>query len=190
MTTTNAQQQFNDFATDQVETTLRFARIALDTTERLAKLNIETAKNSLEDSAKSAKALAQVKDIQEALALRQKLNESAVEQVIGFYRNVYEITSLAQAEYAKLIEERTTSFNKNAVAGLDRFVKSAPAGADVAVAAVKSTVQATAAAVDSLTKAAKQVADFADASVKAATTATADAVKTAARKSNNSAAAN
>ena len=82
------------------------------------------------------------------------------------------------------IEERTTAFNKNAVSGLESFVKSAPAGSDMAVAAVKSTVQATAAAMDSMTKAAKQVSEFTDASIKAATTATADAVKTAARKSN------
>ncbi|WP_035053878.1 phasin family protein [Andreprevotia chitinilytica] len=178
-----AQQQFADFATENVETALRFARIGLDSTERLVKLQLETAKTVLEENAKTTKALAGVKDVQEALALRQKLAEAAVDQGSIYSRHVYEITSQAQAELSQLFEEGITSFNKSVVAGLDRFVKSAPAGTDVAVAAVKSTVQATAAAVDSLTKAAKQVADFADASVKAATTATTDAVKAAAKKS-------
>ncbi|KAF0815263.1 hypothetical protein IGB42_00344 [Andreprevotia sp. IGB-42] len=177
-----AQQQFTDFATENVETYLRFARIGLDSAERLVKLQLETAKTTLEESARAAQTLAAVRDPQEALALRSKLTETGVDQASVYSRHVYEIASQAQAALSQLVEERTTAFNRNVVAGLDRFVKTAPAGADVAVAAVKSTVQATAAAVDSLTKAAKQVADFADASVKAASTATSDAVKAAAKK--------
>lgn len=179
----NAQQQFADFTTEQIEIGMRFARISLDSAERMIKLQMETAKSALEDNAKATKALAGIKDIQGALALRQQLSESSLDSAVSYSRSVYELASQAQSEFSQLLEERSTAFNKNVVSGLDRFVKSAPAGADVAVAAVKSTVQATAAAVDSLTKAAKQVTDFADASLKAATTATADAVKTASRKS-------
>lgn len=181
---TTAQQQFSAFATEQIEVGMRFARISLDSTERLFKLQVETAKNSLEDSAKSAKAIAGIKDLQGALALRQQISESSISSAMNYSRSLYELASQAQSEFSQLIEERTTAFNKNAVSGLESFVKSAPAGSDMAVAAVKSTVQATAAAMDSMTKAAKQVSEFTDASIKAATTATADAVKTAARKSN------
>lgn len=179
-----AQQQYTEYTTDQIETSLRFARISLDSMERIVKLQLETAKSSLEEGAKIAKSAAGVKDMQDAIALRQKATESFVENTLSLSRSIYEITSQAQSELSLLAEERAISFNKGVVANMDKLVKSAPAGADVAVAAVKSTVQATAAAVDSMTKAAKQVADFADASVKAATTATADAVKTATRKSN------
>ena len=181
---TTAQQQFNDFATEQFEIILRFARISIDATERLVKLQVETAKNTFEDSARNVKQLAGIKDAQAAFAAQQKLSEAAIDNSIAYGRSLHEITSQAQTELSKLVDERNVDFNKNLVSGLDRFVKSAPAGTDAAVAAVKSTVQATAAAVDSLTKAAKQVADFADASVKAASTATADAVKTAAKKTN------
>jgi phasin family protein len=184
--TTTAQQQFNNFATEQVEIALRFARISLDSVDRLAKLQVETAKTILEENAKTLKQLGNIKDVQEALAARQKISEVGIEQATAYSRSLYEISSQAQAEFSKLVDERNVDFNKNIVSGLDRFVKNAPAGADAAVAAVKSTVQATAAAVDSLTKAAKQVAEFADASVKAASTATADAVKTAAKKASSS----
>lgn len=184
-----AQQQYSEFATDQIEASIRFARISLDSVERIVKLQLETAKSSLEESAKLAKSAATIKDVQDAISLRQKAAESLVENTLNLSRSIYEITSQAQSELSQLTEERAISFNKGVVSSMDKLVKSAPAGADVAVAAVKSTVQATAAAVDSMTKAAKQVADFADASVKAATTATADAVKTATRKSNGSAAA-
>jgi phasin family protein len=184
--TTTAQQQFSNFATEQVEIALRFARISLDSVDRLAKLQVETAKTILEENAKTLKQLSSIKDVQEALAARQKISEVGIEQATAYSRSLYEISSQAQAEFSKLVDERNVDFNKNIVSGLDRFVKNAPAGADAAVAAVKSTVQATAAAVDSLTKAAKQVAEFADASVKAASTATADAVKTAAKKASSS----
>lgn len=177
-----AQQQVADLATEQIETVLRFARLSLDSTERLFKVQVEATRTALEENVKNARALAAVKDVQEAVALRQKLIETSVEQATHFSRSVFEIASQAQTELSKLYEERAVAFHKELVGGLDRFAKSAPAGADVAVAAVKSTAAATAAAVDSLTKAAKQVAEFTDASVKAATSATAEAVKSAAKK--------
>ncbi len=37
---TNAQQQFADFATEQIEASMRFARISLYSTERLIKLQV------------------------------------------------------------------------------------------------------------------------------------------------------
>lgn len=189
MNTTTAQQQISEIATDQVEIALRFARISLDSMERIVKLQLESAKTGLEDSAKLAKAATSVKDLQDASGLRQKATESFVEGALAFSRSLYEIATQAQSELSLLAEERAIAFNKNIVSNMDKLVKSAPAGADVAVAAVKSTVQATAAAVDSITKAAKQVAEFTDASVKAASSATADAVKSAARKSNGASAA-
>ena len=179
----NLPEQFNEFNTNNIEAALRFSKIFLDNTERLVKLQLDAAKQAVEDGAKNAKALSSVKDPQEALALRAKLAEAGIESALGYSRSVYEASSQAQSEIAQLFEERIAFANKGIAAAMDKAVKSAPAGTDVAFAAVKSTVAATTAAMDSMTKAAKQVADFADASVRAAGTATADAVKTAAKKS-------
>jgi len=63
---------------------------------------------------------------------------------------------------------------------IDKAVKSAPAGTDVAMAAMKSTIAASTAAFDGLTKSAKQVANFTDASVKATVDAATAAMKPAA----------
>ncbi|WP_137935704.1 phasin family protein [Chitinivorax sp. B] len=178
----NTPEHLSEFASINTETLLRLAQLSLDSSERLTKVNLDATKHALENAAENAKALVAVKDLQEAIALRNKMAETASEQVLSYTRSVYEIASQAQSELSKLVEERLTSFNKGLVTSIDKAAKSAPAGADVAVAALKSTVAATAAAVDSMTKAAKQVADFADASVKAATTATADAVKSATKK--------
>jgi hypothetical protein len=51
---------------------------------------------------------------------------------------------------------------------VEKATQGAPAGSDVAVSALKSTVAATSAAFDQFTKATKQVVTFADASLRAA----------------------
>ena len=96
---------------------------------------------------------------------------------MSFSRSVYEVASKTQQEITALLEERLTEFNKSVAGSVDRAAKGAPAGADVAMAALKSTMAATTSAVDSMTKAAKQVAEIAEASMRATTGATAEAMK-------------
>ena len=179
----NTTEQFAELNQASVDYALRFSQIALDNTERLFKVQLESSKSVIEEGVKNVKAVSEVKDIQELVALRAKLAEGSVEKALSFSRSVYEVASEAQAELTKLIEESLAAYSKGVANFVDRAAKSAPAGSDVAVTALKSTVAATTAAFDSFTKATKQVASFADASVKAATQATASAVsKPATRK--------
>ena len=53
--------------------------------------------------------------------------------------------------------------------GLDKLVKTAPAGSEVGVAAVKSAIAAVNSAYDNLNKVAKQATEIAEANVAAAT---------------------
>ena len=177
----SSQSQIADFSAEQIETTLRLARISLDSFEHVVKLQLDSAKHSLEEGVQLAQAMANAKDWQDAVALRQKAVESFVEHSLGWFRDFYGVAAKTQSELSLLAEERAIALNKQVATGVENFTKSAPAGADVAVAAIKSSVQAAAAAVDSITKTAKQVAHFADASVKAATTATTDAIKATTR---------
>ena len=75
------------------------------------------------------------------------------------------------------VEENAKHFDVRHYAGLlDKASKSAPAGSDVAVAAVKSAIAAATSAFDNMNKAAKQVSEIAEANVAAATNATVKAV--------------
>src|SRR5205085_11011619 len=112
--------------------------------------------------------VAQARDVQELLALRTRIAENTLENILGFSRSLYEVASEAQSEYSRLAEERMASFQQAVSESVDQAAKSAPAGGDVAIAAIKSQLAATTAAFDSFTKAAKHVASFADAGVKAA----------------------
>ena len=174
----NATEQFAELNKAGYENAVKIAALSLEKAERLANLNIAAAKIVLEQGVNSANAVAGVKDVQEFFALRAKLTEAGVQNALGYSRGVYEIASQAQADFSALAEESWANYTKGVAAWVEKATKNAPAGSDVAVTALKSTVAATTAAFDQISKATKQVASFADASVRAATANAATASKT------------
>jgi hypothetical protein len=68
-----------------------------------------------------------------------------------------------------MAEQRVAEWNENFSTLLDKAVKNAPAGSDVAVAAVKSMIAAANSAYDNMSKVAKQATEIAEANVAAAT---------------------
>lgn len=159
-----------------IETLLTLANTAFASAERLAALNLNTARTLLEDAVSGAKALLSAKDVQELMNLQTSLAQPSVEKAVAYSRSVYEIATQTQEELNKIFEAQFAEINKNVSSALDKAVKNAPAGSDVAVAAVKSAIAAANSAYDSMTKAAKQVAEIAEANVAAATNATVKAV--------------
>jgi phasin family protein len=162
-----------------VESLLTLANTAFASAERLAALNLNTARNLLEDTVANAKALMSAKDVQDLMNIQATLAQPSVEKAVAYSRSIYEIASQTQEEIGKIFEAQFAEANKSVTSALDKAVKNAPAGSDVAVAAVKSAIAAANSAYDSMTKAAKQVAEIAEANVAAATSATVKAVGTA-----------
>jgi phasin family protein len=165
-----------------VETLMTIANTAFASAERLAALNLNTARAFLEDSVANAKAMMAVKDIKELIAIQTTLAQPSLEKVVAYSRSVYEIATETQGELTKVAEAQVSDLNKNVSSALDKAVKNAPAGSDVAVSAVKSAIAAANSAYDSMTKAAKQASDMAEANVAAATTAAVKAVGATAAK--------
>jgi phasin family protein len=170
-----------------VEAMLTLANTAFASAERFAALNLNTARAVLEDSVNNAKALLGAKDIQELVSLQATLAQPSVEKAVAYSRSVYEISAQTQEEFSKLAEAQFAEVNKNVASSLDKAAKSAPAGSDVAVAAVKSAIAAANSAYDTMSKAAKQVAEIAEANVAAATNATVKAVGAAQTKAKKAA---
>lgn len=159
-----------------VDSLLAVANTALASAERIAALNLNTARSVLEDSVSNTKAILGAKDAQEAITLQASLAQPNVEKAVAYSRSVYEISAQTQEELSKMVEAQFGEFQKQVAGLLDKASKSAPAGSDVAVAAVKSAIAAANSAFDSMNKAAKQVAEIAEANVAAATNATVKAV--------------
>jgi len=164
-----------------VEAFLTLANTAFASAERFAALNLNTARSFLEDGMVNVKTLLGAKDMQDLMGLQTTLAQPTVEKAIAYSRNVYEISSQTQEEVSKIIESQFAEVNKNVASALDNAAKSAPAGSDVAVAAVKSAIAAANSAYDSMSKAAKQVAEIAETNMAAATSATVKAVGSAAK---------
>lgn len=155
-----------------VENLMTVAKITFASVERLAALNLNTARSSLEDGVANAKALLAVKDVKELLALQTSLAQPTVEKAVAYSRSVFEIASQTRDEVAKIAEAQLNEAKQAVNTALEAAVKKAPAGSDVAVAAVKSALAAANSSYDSMSKAAKQVAEIAEANVAAATSAT------------------
>ena len=132
-TVNTATEQFGDFSKSAIDAAMKFATSSFTNAERVIALNIEATKVGLGESAKNAKAFATIKDAQDLNSLSTKTAETGVEFLMGYSKNFYEITSAAQAQYTALVEERMSQFQQSVTETLDKVVKSAPAGSDVAI---------------------------------------------------------
>ena len=94
---------------------------------------------------------------------------AAIEKAIAYSKSVYEVATETNAELSKAAEKRVADWNENFTALLDKAVKNAPAGSDVAVAGIKSMLAAANSAYDNFTKVTKQATEIAEANVAAAT---------------------
>lgn len=159
----NTANPLSEIGRTAVETAGRAARISVDSAERALTIQLDFARNALKRATLNAQAMGQARDVQELLALRTSIAETAIENFIGYSRNLYAVASEAQSEFSRLAEERMATFQKAVTEGVDQATRSAPAGSDVAVAAIKSQLAATTAAFDTFTKAARNMASYADA---------------------------
>jgi phasin family protein len=154
---------------ENVETFLEFAGITATAAEKLIDLNLKMAKTAFSDAVKGAKELSSVKDTQEFVNLQTAWSQPVAEKYAAYLKTTYGLVSETQAELTKLFEQKFADFNKNVVTALDKAVKNAPAGSDVAVAAVKSAMAAANQAYDAISKATKQVSEVTEATIAAAT---------------------
>lgn len=165
-----------------VDTAMKLAQISMENAERLVRLQLEAAKGMLEDNLQNARALAEAKDPQQLAALRAKALESGVEQMTAYSRSIYDLAAKTQAEFGKIVEGRIAAFNREVAQMVDDAAKSAPAGSEPAIAAMKQTLAATNAMIDTMAKAARQFTEAADSNIKSASAAATHDVKGGAKK--------
>src|SRR5918995_1582978 len=152
-----------------VEALLAIANAQFAAFEKLANIGAGAVKSAFEDSIANARALLGAKDVQELVALQNAFAQPAIEKAIAYSKSVYEVATETNAELSKVAERRVAEWNENFVSLLDKVSKNAPAGSDVAVAAIKSMMAAGNAAYDNFTKVTKQATEIAEANVAAAT---------------------
>ena len=172
-------EQLIAFNKANVETVLRFAGVALDGAERLMDLQMKTAKSALADGIQSARMLTSVRDFEQLAALKDTVVQPSLEKATAYSKEVYDVTSSTSADLNKLVEEQVSEFNKQVVAALDQIVKTAPAGSEVGIAAMKQTLAAVNSGFDNLTKVAKQFGEATQNNIEVVANQTIEAAKKA-----------
>ncbi|MGZ8210312.1 MAG: phasin family protein [Burkholderiales bacterium] len=162
-----------------LETALRFAGVALEGTERLIDLQLKMAKSALAEGMQNARTLAAVRDFEQLAALKDTVVQPTFEKATTYAKQVYDVATETQAEVSKLLEEQVTEFNKQVISALDQFVKTAPAGSEVGIAAMKSTLAAVNSGFDNITKVAKQFGEATQSNIEVVANQTIEAAKKA-----------
>ena len=164
----NATEQFAELNQSNIAQAAKLAALAVQNVDKLAKINLDTAKSALAQGVDRAQALAAVKDVQQLVALNAALVETNVQGVVGYSKLLYQLTTEARAQVTALVEESWAGYTKGAATWVDKVGKSAPAGSEAAINALKQGVAASTAAFDQINQASKQVVSLADAGMRAA----------------------
>ncbi|MEO2218581.1 phasin family protein [Chromobacterium vaccinii] len=163
-------QELSALGQSQFDKAVRLSSIVLAGAERFASLQLDLSRKLLNDNAETFKALSGVKDAKTLGELQTSLAQPALDQAFSAARNVYDAALTTQNELSSFVEEQIAENSKALQSGLDRLSKNAPAGSDVAVAALKTLLNTSTAAFESVSKTAKKVsAEIAEAGVEAAT---------------------
>ena len=165
----NVPEQLLTTNKESLETFVEFAGIAAAGAEKLLEAQMKIAKAVFADTVKHAKTVVAAKDVQELTEIQTSIVQPSAEKVTAYGRSIYSVVAETQTELSKFFEVRFADVNKSLTTALDKAVKSAPAGSDVAVAAVKSAMAAANQAYDAFSKATKQVTEATEASISAAT---------------------
>jgi phasin family protein len=162
-----------------LETVLRLAGVALDGAERLIDLQLKTAKSVLADGLQNARAMTAVRDFDQFAALKDSVVQPTFEKATAYAKEVYDVATATQADVSKLVEEQVQEFNKQCISALDQMVKTAPAGSEVGIAAMKSTLAAVNTGFDNFTKVAKQFGEATQNNIEVVANQTIEAAKKA-----------
>jgi phasin family protein len=163
----------------QLEAAARFAGVALQGAERMLEVQMNAAKSAFADGIENAKALASVKGVQDLAALKDNVTQPSIEKATTYAKGMYDAALQTQSEFSRLMEEQVAEFNKQFLTFLDGAVKTAPAGSDVAVAALKSGIAAVNAAYDNVAKLTKQFTETAQSNFELAASHAANEAKKA-----------
>ena len=162
-------QKLTDAAKANLDSALTMAGTALSCVERLAALNLNTARNLLTAAVDNSKALLSMKSPEELTAFQTEAARPAIEAAVTYSRAAYAICTETAEEMNKIAGAQYNLLKTETAAAIDEALKSAPAGSEPAVAALRSTMAATDSAYNAIAKAAKQVGEMAESNMTVAT---------------------
>ncbi|MBS1198774.1 MAG: phasin family protein [Proteobacteria bacterium] len=180
---TTPENYLADASKAALETLETATNSTLDSAEKLATLNLETARSSFDQQMEGTTALMQARNFQDFLALQNTLTKPVLQNAISYCSSAYAIANESQQELRRLAENGYAEFAKSVNSILDKAAKAAPGSSDVAVAAVKSAMNAANTAYNQMNDAAQKAKEIAEGSAQASANATSKAIGAVVTKS-------
>ena len=152
-----------------METLANLTNKAFEGVEKLIELNIQVAKTAMNENVENAKRALSVRDAQQLMALQAQMVQPLAEKIVSYSRHLYNIANETQAAFSKTTEAELQQGAKKLQSLVEELTKSAPAGSEAAVQAIKQAVAAANNAYESTQKAVKQATDIAQNNFRTAT---------------------
>ncbi len=168
-----APEKLNELNQKATEVALKLTQLSMEQGERLMKLQADVLRGMIDDGMKSAKALMEARDPQQWSALQQKNMQGMLARMTEYSRSVQDLAGKTQKEISELVESRASAMNAQFQAMVDDMAKSAPAGSEPAVAAMKQSLAAANSLAETMTRTAQQFAKSAESAIKVAADAAA-----------------
>ena len=145
------------------------ASTAFDGAKRLLELNVQAARAGMEESNAQLKALMAAKDVKtlnEMLTdLFTQFSKPDSSKAVAYVKQVYDISTATGSEVSNLIEKQVAASQKQLLEAVDTLAKSAPAGSEGAVNALRQSVITANAAYEQVNVASRQVLDMIEANI-------------------------
>jgi phasin family protein len=153
----------------------------------LAELNLRALQSTLAETKKSAQRVLSVKGPQEGGALQASLAAPIAEKMQSYSRQVWEIVSATQAEFARIAQTQYKAYTDRTQTLFEDVAKRAPAGSETGIAAWKSVIELTNTLYETAQKNSQQAVQVANSNFDAAAVAASKAARHASAASGNSA---
>lgn len=159
------QNQFKPQVHASVDAAYELAHLSFSQVERLTQLALEQSKVNADLVQEQVNAALDVKDPAAAIELLKTQLENSVKSFAGFAATAFELSQEFQAETTAFAETHFDQAHNAATKALHENLKKAPEGSEVAVAAVKSAIEAGNKAIAHARKTAQKSAELAQESL-------------------------
>jgi phasin family protein len=150
-----------------LDTMCVLARKTFDGWQKLIELNLQTARSTLADTQEQVLKALPFNDPQAALALQMSLIGPHAEKIQTYNRDLRGIVASTQAELAATVGTQFETHNRNVQTAIESFLKSAPAGSEAAIAAMKSTISSANTLYETVRSTVQQATEVAGSSIEA-----------------------
>ncbi len=152
-----------------IETLVGLTHTAVAGVEKLIELNLAATKSAMSDTQSQTHAALSIKDSHDLIALQASIFQPFAEKLMSYNRHLYDIASGTGQDFSHIFEGKLSEAQHTFHDFVDSMTKSAPAGSEATVTAIKSAITTGNQALEQVQKAVKQASEMAESNFKSMT---------------------